>query len=156
LFRGLGAPLVGYTAESAINYTAFGQMRHFLEQRHERAAIGDVVDGLGAGSGGGSGGGGARAREDGGGAGGGGDGGRQHATAASVASRSAASRLGDVAVAGGVAGLLLSTVVAPTDLIKCRVQDGQYKGPIAAFKDIVHYEAGATQYPHPPRRRHVH
>ena len=31
---------------------------------------------------------------------------------------------------------MLSAVVAPTDLIKCRVQDGQYSGPIEAVKDV--------------------
>ena len=49
-------------------------------------------------------------------------------------------RLCEVAASGALGGFLLSAVVGPTDLIKCRIQDGQYKGPLEAIRDTVRRE----------------
>ena len=93
LFKGLSAPLVGYSLEAGINYSAYSQARQWLD-----------VSGPWAGT----------PRD----------------------ARPLSSELFEAAASGALGGLLLSVVVAPTDLIKCRVQDGQYVGPREAVADI--------------------
>lgn len=43
----------------------------------------------------------------------------------------------EVFASGALGGLLLSAVVGPTDLIKCRIQDGQYAGLVEGVRDVV-------------------
>ncbi|ACO68622.1 mitochondrial carrier family [Micromonas commoda] len=102
LFRGLAAPLVGYSVEAGINYAAFNQGRRWLEHNNPF-----VVAGAGAG---------AAAPRD-----GAGDASPRRSCAAS----------------GALGGSLLSLVVAPTDLIKCRIQDGQFRRARDAVADVV-------------------
>lgn len=112
LFKGLSAPLVGYSLECGINYAAFSQCRQWLE-RHGPFADEEVSEG-----------------ND-------GDAASNAANATSATKKkSATARTAEVAVSGALGGLLLSGVVAPTDLIKCRVQDGQYSGPREAMYKI--------------------
>ena len=109
LFRGLAAPLVGYSVEAGINYAAFNQGRRWLEHNNPF-----VVAGAGAG---------AAAPRDG----------------AGDASprRSVTRHLAECAASGALGGSLLSLVVAPTDLIKCRIQDGQFRRARDAVADVV-------------------
>ena len=130
LFKGLSAPLVGYSLECGINYAAFSQCRQWLE-RHGPFA--DTADGRGfanrsVGSGA------ALPGND-----------HEDATEAPEAptttrelkkKKSALARAAEIAVSGALGGFLLSGVVSPTDLIKCRVQDGQYSGPREAISQI--------------------
>ena len=112
LFKGLSAPLVGYSLECGINYAAFSQCRQWLE-RHGPFADDEVSEG----------------NDD--------EAASNAANATSATkNKSAAARMAEVAVSGALGGLLLSGVVAPTDLIKCRVQDGQYSGPREAIYKI--------------------
>ena len=104
LFKGLSAPLVGYSLECGINYASFSQCRQWLE-RH-----GPFADSF-------------RKNEDG-------------SQTSATTKRSAAVVATEIAVSGALGGFLLSGVVAPTDLIKCRVQDGQYSGPREAIYRI--------------------
>jgi len=129
LFKGLSAPLVGYSLECGINYAAFSQCRQWLE-RHGPFA--DTADGRGFAN-----------RSVGSGAALGND--REDATEAPEAptttrefkkKKSALARAAEIAVSGALGGFLLSGVVSPTDLIKCRVQDGQYSGPREAISQI--------------------
>ena len=104
LFKGLSAPLVGYSLECGINYASFSQCRQWLE-RH-----GPFADSL-------------KARND----------DEDCWQTSATTKRSAAVVATEIAVSGALGGFLLSGVVAPTDLIKCRVQDGQYSGPREAI-----------------------
>ena len=108
LFRGLAAPLVGYSIEAGINYTAFSQGRRWLEHNNP------FVVGAGAEAG-------AGAPKDG----------------AGERRRSVTRHLAECAASGALGGSLLSLVVAPTDLIKCRVQDGQFRRARDAVADVV-------------------
>jgi hypothetical protein len=107
LFKGLSAPLVGYSLECGINYASFSQCRQWLE-RH-----GPFADSL-------------KARND----------DEDCWQTSATTKRSAAVVATEIAVSGALGGFLLSGVVAPTDLIKCRVQDGQYSGPREAIYRI--------------------
>ena len=107
LFKGLSAPLVGYSLECGINYASFSQCRQWLE-RH-----GPFADSL-------------KARND----------DEDCWQTSATTKRSAAVVATEIAVSGALGGFLLSGVVAPTDLIKCRVQDGQYSGPREAISRI--------------------
>ena len=111
LFKGLSAPLVGYSLEAGINYSAYSQARQWLD-----------VSGPWAGT----------PRD----------------------ARPLSSELFEAAASGALGGLLLSVVVAPTDLIKCRVQDGQYVGPREAVADIYRRDGarGFTRGRSPPSR----
>jgi solute carrier family 25 carnitine/acylcarnitine transporter 20/29 len=93
LFKGLSAPLVGYSLESGINYSAYSQARQWLDASGPWA--GTPRD-----------------------------------------AKPPSAEILEAAASGALGGLLLSVVVAPTDLIKCRVQDGQYAGPRDAVADI--------------------
>ena len=110
LFKGLSAPLVGYSLECGINYASFSQCRQWLE-RHGPFADPAVFS--------------SGARND-----------DEDGSASATTKRSAAARAAEIAVSGALGGFLLSGVVAPTDLIKCRVQDGQYSGPREAIYRI--------------------
>lgn len=93
LFKGLSAPLVGYSLESGINYSAYNQARQWLDASGPWA--GTPRD-----------------------------------------AKPPSAEILEAAASGALGGLLLSVVVAPTDLVKCRVQDGQYAGPREAVADI--------------------
>ena len=105
LFRGLTAPLVGYSIEAGVNYAAFNQARRWLE--HNNPLFPPNDDGSGGGD------------------------------ASSSSKRSVTRHLAECAVSGALGGSLLSLVVAPTDLIKCRVQDGQFARASDAIRDVV-------------------
>lgn len=137
LFKGLSAPLVGYSLECGVNYASFSQCRAWLEKNGRRFGFCDwkayetavstrATDSVST-------------EET--------DSATTTATAvtpepeatardASSSENRMASRLAQVALAGGVGGFLLSGIVSPTDLIKCRVQDGQFGGPRGAIVDI--------------------
>jgi solute carrier family 25 carnitine/acylcarnitine transporter 20/29 len=101
LFRGLTAPLVGYSIEAGVNYAAFNQARRWLEHNNPLFPSNDGGDGDAS------------------------------------SSRSVTRHLAECAVSGALGGSLLSLVVAPTDLIKCRVQDGQFARASDAIRDVV-------------------
>ena len=94
LFRGLSAPLVGYSLECGVNYSAYVSARRWLETHAPwRAAA---------------------------------------ASAAPPAARPVPppwARTAEIALSGALGGLLLSLIVSPTDLLKCRVQEGLDAGP---------------------------
>ena len=106
LFRGLTAPLVGYSIEAGVNYAAFNQSRRWLE--HNNPFFPPNDDGSGGGD-----------------------------ASSSSSKRSVTRHLAECAVSGALGGSLLSLVVAPTDLIKCRVQDGQFARASDAIRDVV-------------------
>lgn len=127
LFKGLSAPLVGYSLECGINYAAFSQCRQWLERHGPFAdhadARGFAIQSVGSD---------AALGND-----------REDATEAPEAptttrekKKPAFARAAEIAVSGALGGFLLSGVVSPTDLIKCRVQDGQYSGPREAILHI--------------------
>jgi hypothetical protein len=127
LFKGLSAPLVGYSLECGINYAAFSQCRQWLERHGPFAdhadARGFAIRSVGSD---------AALGND-----------REDATEAPEAptttrekKKPAFARAAEIAVSGALGGFLLSGVVSPTDLIKCRVQDGQYSGPREAILHI--------------------
>ena len=101
LFRGLTAPLVGYSIEAGVN-----QARRWLEHNNPLFPPND------GGSGGGD-------------------------ASSSSSKRSVTRHLAECVVSGALGGSLLSLVVAPTDLIKCRVQDGQFARASDAIRDVV-------------------
>ena len=107
LFRGLTAPLVGYSIEAGVNYAAFNQSRRWLEHNNPLfpSSNDDGSDGGDASS--------------------------------SSSKRSVTRHLAECAVSGALGGSLLSLVVAPTDLIKCRVQDGQFARASDAIRDVI-------------------
>ena len=102
LFRGLTAPLVGYSIEAGVNYAAFNQSRRWLEHNNPLFPSNDGGD-----------------------------------ASSSSSKRSVTRHLAECAVSGALGGSLLSLVVAPTDLIKCRVQDGQFARASDAIRDVV-------------------
>ena len=106
LFRGLTAPLVGYSIEAGVNYAAFNQSRRWLE--HNNPFFPPNDDGSDGGD-----------------------------ASSSSSKRSVTRHLAECAVSGALGGSLLSLVVAPTDLIKCRVQDGQFARASDAIRDVV-------------------
>ncbi|EEH59587.1 mitochondrial carrier family [Micromonas pusilla CCMP1545] len=91
LYKGLSAPLLGYSLEGGLNYGVVSQTRQWLT--HRRIAMDE------------------RASAD---------------PPTSSGAAAAAAAIADVAISGAVGGAVLSLVVAPTDLIKCQVQDGQF------------------------------
>jgi solute carrier family 25 carnitine/acylcarnitine transporter 20/29 len=127
LFKGLSAPLVGYSLECGINYAAFSQCRQWLERHGPFAdhadARGFAIRSVGSDAALGN------DRED-----------ATEAPEAPTTTREkrkpAFARAAEIAVSGALGGFLLSGVVSPTDLIKCRVQDGQYSGPREAILHI--------------------
>jgi hypothetical protein len=126
LFRGLSAPLVGYSLECGINYSAFNQARQWFERNNPWSSVS------------GSGGGGSGISSDtsnarttsssGGGGGGGGGGGNSDDLTSTSGSRGGGfsddnsgggertltARLCEVAASGALGGFLLSAVVGPT------------------------------------------
>ena len=121
LFKGLSAPLVGYSLECGVNYAAFSQCRQWLERN------GDTIFNFGK----------TKTNE-------GGVGvvlGAEietvdQAHSSQQSQSNLTTRLANVALSGAAGGFLLSAIVGPTDLIKCRVQDGQYFGPREAISHI--------------------
>ena len=101
LFRGLSAPLVGYSLECGVNYSAYVSARRWLETHAPwRAAA---------------------------------------ASAAPPAARPVPppwARTAEIALSGALGGLLLSLIVSPTDLLKCRVQEGLDAGPLDAARRV--------------------
>ena len=91
LYKGLSAPLLGYSLEGGLNYGVVSQTLQWLT--HRRIAMDE------------------RASAD---------------PPTSSGAAAAAAAIADVAISGAVGGAVLSLVVAPTDLIKCQVQDGQF------------------------------
>ena len=128
LFKGLSAPLVGYSLECGINYAAFSQCRQWLERHGPFAdhadARGFAIQSVGSDAALGN------DRED----------ATEAPTTTTTTTREkkkpAFARAAEIAVSGALGGFLLSGVVSPTDLIKCRVQDGQYSGPREAILHI--------------------
>jgi hypothetical protein len=45
-----------------------------------------------------------------------------------------------VPVAGAVAGVALSLILSPTELVKCRMQVGQHTSPIACLQHVIQTE----------------
>lgn len=116
LYRGMTSPLVGGAAETAVNYAVYGTALERITAA--LAAAEDVARG-----------------------------GRPPPAGAAVAAgedephheqqQQQPPSLAAVAAAAAVAGVALSVVLAPTELVKCRLQMSQYPTPLACVRDVV-------------------
>lgn len=143
-YRGLSSPLVGGAAETGVNYLIYSRIldmfkqqaaqphhQHQLQHQHQHKALAlqqhQQVEGLAllqphlAPS--------LQAHTQ-----------HQLQDSAGHTAQDMQPPLHAVPVAGAVAGIALSVILSPTELVKCRMQVGQHTSPIACLQAVVRTE----------------
>uniref|UniRef100_A0A383W3J7 Mitochondrial carrier protein n=1 Tax=Tetradesmus obliquus TaxID=3088 RepID=A0A383W3J7_TETOB len=132
-FRGLSSPLIGGAAETGVNYLVYSRVLDMFkpqqqQQQQQQSLLPAVVQQM-------------RALEqqqqqqqllqqqD-----------RQHSSSSSSSSEQHLPPLRAVLVAGAVAGVALSVILAPTELIKCRMQMAQFDSPLRCLANLIETE----------------
>lgn len=122
-YRGLSSPLIGGAAETGVNYLIYSRILNmFKQQQHHQQVQGVALlqpHLSGA----------TQLHQQ-----------LQHQQQLHQQQSDVQPPLRAVPTAGAVAGVALSVILSPTELVKCRMQVGQHTSPLACLRHVVQTE----------------